>query len=111
MDFPTPHSIKVKVIEEWIQRISRDKIALKNNIGSGTVTSIIQQAKANNGDIDLMRELAIKIKKEKTELNHFASSVRLKTVLNGLDIRRKDRSISRRYKHIVLFKESTTKNL
>ncbi len=33
-----------------------------------------------------MRELAIKIKKEKTELNHFASVVRIKTVLDRLDL-------------------------
>lgn len=88
MGIETPQSIKVKVINEWIQGISRDKIALDNDIGAGTVTSIIQQAKSNypHYDIDLIRELALKIKKENLDLNYFASSVRLKKVLDRLEI-------------------------
>ncbi len=81
-----PHSIKVKVIKGWIQGISRDKIAVENNIGAGTVTSIIQQVKCNISDIDLMRELALKIKKENLDINYFASSVRLKKVLDRLEL-------------------------
>jgi hypothetical protein len=38
----TPYSIKVKVIKEWIQGLSRDKIGQNNSSGAGTVTSIIQ---------------------------------------------------------------------
>ena len=82
----TPHSIKVKVIREWIQGISRDKIASDNNIGAGTVTSIIQQAKNNFPDIDLMRELALDIKKENLDVNYFAPAVRLKKVLDRLEL-------------------------
>ena len=52
-----------------------------NGIGAGTVTSIIQQARDNIADIDLIRELAIKIKKENLDLNYFASAVRLKKIL------------------------------
>ena len=82
----TPQSIKTKVIEEWIQGISRDTISLHNGIASGTVSSIIQQAKANIADIDLMRELAKKIKKENLDINYFASSVRLKKSLGVLKL-------------------------
>jgi hypothetical protein len=66
MGSKTPYSVKLKVIEGWIQGISRDKIALDNDIGSGTVTSIIQQFKTNIPDLDLMRELALKLKKRKS---------------------------------------------
>ncbi len=83
---PIPDSIKRKVIEEWIQGISRDEIAQSNGIGKGTVTSIIQQAKANIYDIDLLRGLAVKIKKEDIDLNYFSSSVRVKTVLDRLEL-------------------------
>ncbi len=82
----TPYSIKVKVIKEWIQGLSRDKIGQNNGIGAGTVTSIIQQARDNVADIDLMRALAIKIKKEKFEINDFASTVRLKKVMDELEL-------------------------
>jgi hypothetical protein len=86
MGSATPYSIKVKVIKEWIQGLSRDKIGQNNGIGTGTVTSIIKQAKTNIADIDLIRELAIKIKKEKLEINYFASAVRLKKLLDELEL-------------------------
>ena len=62
-----PHSIKVKVIKEWIQGLSRDKIGRYNGIGAGTVTSIIQQAKTNIADTVLLRT-CFKNKKRKKEL-------------------------------------------
>jgi chromosome segregation ATPase len=86
MGFATPYSIKVKVIEEWIQGLSRDKICQNNGIGTGTVTSILQQVKTNIADIDLLRGLALKIKKENLDLNYFASTVRLKKVMDELEI-------------------------
>ena len=86
MGSATPYSIKVKVIKEWIQGLSRDKIGQNNGIGAGTVTSIIQQAKTNIADIDLLRGLALKIKKENLDLNYFASTVRLKKVLDELEL-------------------------
>jgi hypothetical protein len=86
MGSATPHSIKVKVIKEWIQGLSRDKIGQNNGIGAGTVTSIIQQAKTNITDIDLMRELALEIKKEDLDLNYFASAIRSKKVFDRLDL-------------------------
>ncbi len=86
MGIQTPYSVKLKVIEGWVQGISRDKIALDNDIGAGTVTGIIQQSKTNIPDLDLMRELALKLKKENLDLNYFTSAVRLKKVLDGLDI-------------------------
>ena len=86
MGIQTPYSVKLKVIEGWVQGISRDKIALDNDIGAGTVTGIIQQSKTNIPDLDLMRELALKLKKENLDLNCFTSAVRLKKVLDRLDI-------------------------
>ena len=61
----TPPSIKIKVIREWLQGTSRNKIARDNGIGAGTVTDIHQQARNSDiPDIDLMRELALMLKKE-----------------------------------------------
>ncbi len=77
-----PHQIKTKVLREWLQGISRDKIALNSNISNGSVTGIIQQAKNNTPDLDLLREIALGIRKEIIDLNHFASAVRLNKKLN-----------------------------
>ncbi len=81
-----PHQIKTKVLREWLQGISRDKIALDNNIGEGSVTGIIQQAKINTPDMDLLRETALKIRNENIDVNYFASSVRLNKKLNRLGL-------------------------
>ena len=56
MVIKTPKSIKIKVINEWLQGVSRNKITQDNGISAGAVTSIHQQAINNNiPDIDLMR--------------------------------------------------------
>ncbi|MER5174737.1 MAG: hypothetical protein ABJB76_11955 [Candidatus Nitrosocosmicus sp.] len=86
MTIKIPYTIKVQVLKEWIQGFSRDKIAKENSIGTGTVTSIIQQTKRDIPDIYLMRELALKIQKENLDINYFASSVRLKKVLDRLEL-------------------------
>lgn len=81
-----PHQIKTKVLREWLQGISRDKIASDNNIGEGGVTGITQQVKNNIPDLDLLREIALGIRKENMDLNHFAPSVRLNRKLNRLGL-------------------------
>jgi hypothetical protein len=68
-----PPFIKVKVLNEWLQGLPRNKIAENNGIGAGTVTGIHQQARNNDiPDIDLMRALALMLQKENLDINHFA---------------------------------------
>ncbi len=74
------------MLYQWIQGISRDKIAENNDIGRGTVTNIIQQFKTNVPDIDLMRQTALQIKKEDLEIFSFAASIRLRRLLEQLQI-------------------------
>lgn len=81
-----PQQIKTKVLREWLQGISRDKIALDNKIGEGSVTGITQQAKNNISDLDLLREIALSMRKENLDLNHFASSFRLNKKLSRLGL-------------------------
>jgi transcriptional regulator with XRE-family HTH domain len=81
-----PHSLKKTVINEWLQGISRDTIASDNGIGGGTVSRIIQDAKMDMPDIDLLREVAVKLEEENLDVNLFASSVRLKKILDGLEL-------------------------
>jgi hypothetical protein len=83
---PIPHQIKVKVLLEWIAGIPRDKIAINNGIGRGTVTNILVNLKINTSDIDLMRQTALLIKKEGLGIFSLAASIRLRKLLEHLEI-------------------------
>jgi hypothetical protein len=83
---PIPRQIKVQVLYQWIQGISRDIIAENNDIGRGTVTNIIEQFKTTVPDIDLMRETSLQIKKEDIGIFSFAASIRLRRLLEDLEI-------------------------
>ena len=74
------------MLYQWIQGISRDKIAENNDIGRGTVTNIIEQFKRTVPDIDLMRETSLQIKKEDIGIFSFAASIRLRRFLEDLEI-------------------------
>ena len=58
-------SIKKKVIQQWLPGDSRAKIAIDNNIGEGTVGSIVNYFKIglDQSEFDSARELAIQAKK------------------------------------------------
>ena len=86
MTNPTPRQIKVQVLYQWIQGIPRDKIAENNDIGRGTVTNIIKQFKTTVPDIDLMRETSLQMKKENIGIFSFAASIRLRRLLEQLEI-------------------------
>jgi hypothetical protein len=80
----TLKSIKTKIISSGYRELPRNKIARDNDIGAGTVTDIHQQARNSDiTDIDLMREIALMLKKESLDVNHFASTVRLKKYWTG----------------------------
>ena len=59
-------SIKTKVIRQWLSGDSRTKIAIDNNVGSGTVSSIVDDYKAglHSFDLDSFRELTLEAKNE-----------------------------------------------
>jgi hypothetical protein len=62
-------SIKRKVIQQWLAGDSRVKIAIDNNIGEGSVSSIVNYYKIrlDNSEFDSARELALQAKKTGTE--------------------------------------------
>ncbi len=53
----------------------------------GTVTNITKQTKDTIPDIDLLRQVALIMEKGNLDLNHFASSIRLKNIFDRLDLR------------------------
>jgi hypothetical protein len=76
-----PKSIRERVIKQWLQGTSRDQIAKDNDIGAGTVSSIIKEAKEEIPDIDLLRQGALVLKKNDFDLSILSSSIRIKNKL------------------------------
>jgi hypothetical protein len=54
MPSPIDEQIRRKVIQQWFNGFPRDKIALENNIGAGTVTSIVNNYKVGLDNSDLI---------------------------------------------------------
>jgi transcriptional regulator with XRE-family HTH domain len=81
-----PKSIRERVIKQWLQGMSRDQIAKNNDIGAGTVNAIIKDAKQEIPDIDLLRAVALILKKYDLNLSVFVPSVRIKNKLDGMGI-------------------------
>ena len=61
-----PQSIKIKVLNEWLQGSSRNKIARDNGIGEGTVTAILQQTRNNDIPDRPNEEACLNVKKRRS---------------------------------------------
>jgi hypothetical protein len=83
-----PRYIKEKVIRQWLNGLTREEIARKNDIGAGTVTAIVQDAKKQEeyNDIDLLREVSRKLKEEGLSLPSLGFAIRLKRKMEENDI-------------------------
>ncbi|MGN6630144.1 MAG: hypothetical protein ACTHKJ_09785 [Candidatus Nitrosocosmicus sp.] len=110
MSNPIPREIKIKVLGQWLQGISRDKIANLNDIGSGTVSDIIDQAKGSDFDIDLMRHTALNMRKEELSISDLASSIRLNKILKQYGIPEEDVEEFLKDMDIHCFKKNKEKN-
>src|SRR5919198_3973050 len=71
--------IKRRVVQQWLSGEARDKIAADNNIGAGTVTSIVNYYKIglDNLDFGSFRELMVEAKKQGLTPSDLASHTRL----------------------------------
>ena len=76
--------IRKKVISLYLQGYGRNEISRSENLGQGTVTSIIQEFKrgTEEGDYDMVRNLAIHVEKEGLgTMADFRVALRLKNYL------------------------------
>ena len=82
-----PDSIRKRVAQQWVSGISREVIARDNQISTGTVSKIINEFKENGFDLDLLREVALVLKREGLRIDLLPSAVRLRNRLEerGLD--------------------------
>jgi hypothetical protein len=82
-----PRNIKLKVIRHWLDGLTRERIAEKEDLGAGTVTAIVQEArKEEYNDIDLLREVAVRLKEEGIGLPLLAFAIKLKRIMEENDI-------------------------
>jgi hypothetical protein len=75
----TDEQTRRNVIRGWLSGIPRDTIAAQNNIGAGTVSSIIANYKAGleNLDFDSIRQLSVEIRQNGWNISELASHARL----------------------------------
>jgi hypothetical protein len=76
-----PEAIRREVIREWLQGNTRDQIAKDNGIAAGAVSEIINQYRQKDSDFDLMRQVALTLKDQQTDIRSFAAAIRLRRIL------------------------------
>lgn len=76
-----PRPIRLQVIRAWLDGKSRDKIAQELGISTGAVSGIIEDLRKDDPQFDLLREVAVKLKKQNLDIQSFAPLVRLYEVL------------------------------
>jgi hypothetical protein len=83
-----PKSIKEKVILQWLQGYTRERIARENGIGTGTVSKIINEARSQKEyhDIDFLRETSIMLRQEGLELSRLGFAIRLNKIMEENEI-------------------------
>lgn len=81
-----PHTIKRRVLSGWLGGLSRDSIAIENNIGYGSVSGIIDQFRTLIADIDLLRAVSTELRKNGLGLYQIGATIRLKRKLDKMTL-------------------------
>jgi prefoldin subunit 5 len=81
-----PDKIKIKVIRNWLNALSRTQIATNNQIAEGSVSNIIRAVETQIPDIDLLRGVAVELRSEGLDLITVAHSIRLRKMLDNLHL-------------------------
>jgi len=77
-----PEPVRRNVISEWLHGISRDEVSKNNDIAAGTVSAIFKEARQEDPEFDLQRQVAINLKKENNlDIKSFASLIRIRNKL------------------------------
>jgi hypothetical protein len=83
MPAPINEQTRKQVIQQWISGDTRDKIAIDNSIGEGTVSGIVNEWKRGleDSEYESVRELAVHSKKQGIALSDLASHFRLYNII------------------------------
>jgi hypothetical protein len=79
MPAPIDDIIKRRVVQKWLSGEARDKIAIDNNLGEGTVSGIVKEFKIglDHYEFDSARELAVAANKQGLTPSDLASHTTL----------------------------------
>jgi transposase len=88
---------KLSVIEDWLNGETREDIARKNNIGSGTVYNIVHEWRNSIGieKAEVLRELAEKLKKNGLTVSDSAKGFRIVTIFKKYGLKEEDEAADR----------------
>jgi uncharacterized protein YerC len=82
-----PHAIRLQVLSRLVSGQSHDDISFCTGVCAGTVSNILRECrKGEITDIDLLRSVAVEMKKQGIGLNALAFSIRLRNMLNTLEL-------------------------
>ncbi len=79
---------KISVIEDWLDGETRENIAIKHNIGSGTVYNIVQEWSNGIGvnKANVLRVLAVKLKQNGLTVNDCVKGFRMRMIFKKYGI-------------------------
>jgi hypothetical protein len=79
MPAPITDITKKRVVQQWLSGDSRSKIAIDNNLGEGTVSSIVNYYKIglDSSEFDSARQLALEVRKQGLTMSELSLHVRL----------------------------------
>ena len=79
---------KLAIIDDWLSGESRYDIAIKHNVGNGTVYNIVQEWSKEIGQqrADRLREIAIKLKQNGLTISDCAKGLRMLMLLKKYEI-------------------------
>lgn len=81
-----PRILKNAVLRDWLAGDTRDQIAWNHGISTGMVSNIIEEERLVEPPLDIIRELAVNLKKEDLKVKDFTLGVRLQRLSTELDI-------------------------
>lgn len=81
-----PQNVRLEVISRWLRGYSRDGIARECEIGTGTVSNVVQQVRQDDAKFDLLRGVAVELKARGLRVEDFAPLLRLKSLLQDKEV-------------------------
>ena len=84
-----PEPIRRKVLRQWLEGTPRRQIAKDNQIGTGTVSEIINSIKEKDSEagIDVLRAAAVILRREGFNTDTLLESIRLKQFLDEIGLK------------------------
>lgn len=105
-----PEPIRRNVIRQWLEGVPRQQIARSNQIGTGTVSEIIKtiKEKGTETQIDVLREIAVMLRRQGLSIGDFGDSIRLKQFLYEIGLKEEKLEDFAKHLDIHCFKRGLT---